>query len=349
MTIMEERYGRLADGTAIPLYRLVVDDGMTAAIIPYGATVTDVTLPGADGRAVTVALGLPALADYVDRNEPYFGAVVGRYAGRIGGAVFTLDGTTYRLPQNDGDNCLHGGEAGFSRRVWSVVSADDAGLALRYVSADGEEGFPGTLTADVTISLTPGELRFVYRATCDRPTVINLTNHTYWNLAGDASGTIDDHRLSVAADRVLPCDADGIPIGDPVPVDATPLDFRSQTRLGDRVTSSDRAIVEAGGVDHTYLLADAPRPEPEHAATLVDPVSSRRLEVWTTEPALQVYTGNHLDGSLQGPSGIPYRRRAGIALETQHAPDSPNHSSYPSTVLRPGEVFESTTLYRLFF
>jgi aldose 1-epimerase len=348
VAITEEEFGRLAEGLVVPRYELVATDGLTVGLIPFGAIVTDVSVPTKDGHPVNIALGLPTLADYVERNEPCFGAVVGRFAGRIGGATFALDGTTYRLPANDGPNCLHGGPSGFGHRLWSVVAADDRQLALRYVSEDGEEGFPGELTTDLRISVEPGELRFEYRATCDRPTVVNLANHTYWNLAGDDSGTIDDHDLTVIADRVVPCDAEGIPTGDPVPVGGTPLDFRRETRLGDIARSSDRVIVDADGIDHTFILAGAPRDVPEHAATLVDPGSGRRLEVWTTEPALQVYTGNDLDGSLLGPSGVPYCRRAGVALETQHAPDSPNLPSYPSTVLRPGELFESTTVFRLF-
>lgn len=347
MAITEEEFGRRVDGTIVPRFELVAEGGLTVGVIPFGAIVTDVSVPTEKGHFVNVALGLSTLDDYVERNKPCFGAVVGRFAGRIGGAAFTLDGTTHRLTANDGANCLHGGLVGFGRRLWSVESTGEHHLALRYVSKDGEEGFPGQLTTDLVISVAAGELRLDYTATCDRPTVLNLANHTYWNLAGDDSGAVDDHVLAVVADSVVPCDAERLPTGDPVPVEGTPLDLRSPTRLGDRVASVDHSVVEAGGIDHTFVLADEPRPMPELGATLVDPASGRRLEVWTTEPALQVYTGNDLDGSLCGPSGIAYERRAGIALETQHAPDSPNLAAYPTTVLRPGAVFTSTTCYRL--
>jgi aldose 1-epimerase len=346
MAIAEEEFGRLVQGMVVSRFELVAD-GLTVGLIPFGAIITDVSIRTKDGHPVNIALGLPTLADYVERNKPCFGAVVGRFAGRIGGATFTLDGTEYRLSANDGTNCLHGGTSGFGRRLWSVVSVGEREVALRYVSPDGEEGFPGELTTDLVVGVEPGALRLDYRATCDRPTVLNLANHTYWNLAGDDSGTIDDHLLTVVADRVVPCNAERIPTGEPVPVAGTPLDFRAETRLGDRAVSTERAVADAGGIDHTFVLADAPLAQPEHVATLVEPAHGRRLEVWTTEPALQVYTGNDLDGSLRGPSGVPYDPRAGVALETQHAPDSPNQPSYPSTVLRPGDVFTSTTIYRL--
>ena len=348
MAITQEEFGRRVDGTIVPRFELVAEDGLTVGLIPFGAIITDVSIPAESRHPVNVVLGLSTLDDYVERNKPYFGAVVGRFAGRIGGAEFTLDGTTYRLPANDGASCLHGGTVGFGRRLWSVESIEENQLMLRYVSKDGEEGFPGELTTDLVVGVEQGEIRLEYRATCDAPTVLNLANHTYWNLAGDDSGTVEDHVLSVVADRIVPCDAERVPTGDPVPVDGTPFDLRSAARLGDRVGSKDPFIVDAGGIDHTFVLADVPRVVPELGATLVDPASGRRLEVWTTEPALQVYTGNDLDGSLRGPSGVSYERRAGVALETQHFPASPNHPSYPSTVLRPGEVFLSKTMYRLF-
>lgn len=341
--------GSLADGTSVRRYALEAADGLSVGVIPFGAIVTDVVVPDRDGEPVALALGLPSLADYEARNKPQFGAVVGRFAGRIGGARFELDGTMYDLPANDGGNCLHGGPRGFSRRLWDVVDASPERLRLRYESADGEEGFPGRLAAEVTYGVRPGELRIDYRATCDRATVVNLTNHTYWNLGGETSGSIDDHLLTVAADSVLPCDAASIPVGDPVPVEGSPLDFRAPARLGDRALADEPVIVAAGGIDHTFVLASGPRAEPEHAATLVDPASGRVLEVSTTEPALQVYTGNDLDGTLIGSGGVAYERRAGVALEAQHAPDSPNRPSYPTTVLRPGETFRSTTVYRLSF
>lgn len=339
--------GALADGTPCPRHELAATDGLTVGVIPLGAIVSDVSVPDGRGGVVGLALGLPTAVDYAERNKPHFGAIVGRYAGRIGGAGFELDGVTHSLSANDGGNCLHGGTRGFSRRVWEVVAAESDRIALRYVSADGEEGFPGTLDTEVSYRVRPGELRIDCRATCDAPTVVNLTNHTYWNLAGEASGSVDDHLLTVVADSVLPCDPTGIPVGDPVAVDGTPLDFRDPAVLGSRAVSGDPAVVAVGGIDHTFVLADAPRPAPELAAILVDPGSGRCLEVWTTEPALQVYTGNDLDGTLTGSGGVAYVRRAGVALEAQHAPDSPNHPTYPTTVLRPGEAFSSTTLFRL--
>ncbi|MFN8221668.1 MAG: aldose epimerase family protein [Gaiellales bacterium] len=342
--IPQARFGLLPDGTPVTRFRLTAADGLSVGVVPFGASVTDVSLP-ADEGFVQVALGLPDAAAYAVGNRPYLGSTIGRFAGRIGGAAFTLDGERFTLPANDGPNCLHGGVPGFARRLWAVVAGDRARLELRHVSPDGEEGFPGKLVADLAISVAPGELRLDFTATCDRATVVNLTNHTYWNLAGEGSGSVGEHLLTVAADRVLACDEANLPTGEVLPLTGSALDLRAPTRLRERFESGEPAIARAGGLDHTFVLADAPRAEPVLAAVLVDPASERRLEVRTTEPALQVYTGNDLDGTLVGVGGRPYGRHAGIALEPQRLPDSPSHASFPSTVLRPGETYRSTTIF----
>jgi len=316
--IARTRFGRLPDGRDVDLFTLEAG-GLVARISTFGAAVQELRLP--DGA--NVVLGYPSLDDYVE-DRAYMGAIVGRYANRIAGARFELDGVEHRLDANEAGNCLHGGRGGFDKRLWRVArthAGDGAvSLMLRYESADGEEGFPGALAVGATYTIGPGtELRVDYRAMATKPTVVNLTSHVYWQLAG--GGSVDGHVLTLAASRYLPVRADMIPTGEIAPVAGTPLDF-----------TAPRAIAE--GYDHHFVL-DETRP----AARLEDPVSGRALEVETTEPGIQVYTGNHLAGA--------YRPRDGIALEPQHCPDSPNHPEFPSTVVRPGRVFASATWYRL--
>lgn len=296
-------------------------------MLAYGATLQRVVVPDAGGRRANVALGFETVAGYRAHRDAYFGATIGRYANRIAGGRFTLDGRTYVLPQNDRGNCLHGGPLGFGRQTWRRRAGDGGSITLDYVSADGEMGFPGRMDVEVTYALRGRELRIDFRAASDAPTVVNLTNHTCWNLSGAESagaGSARDHLLELAASRYTPLDDRGIPTGEVRPVDGTAVDFRIARRIG------------AADLDHNVMLdsADGLR----HAARLSDPASGRSLEVWTTEPCLQLWTGGTLEP--------PYGAGSCVALETQHAPDSPNRPELPSTVLRPGELFTSTTVFR---
>jgi aldose 1-epimerase len=299
-----------------------------------------------------VVLGFPTLAGYTGRADHYFGAVIGRYANRIARGRFALDGVEYRLAPNEGAHVLHGGRDGFDRRVWKVMSVelaeDGPRVVFGYRSPDGEMGFPGTLTVEVSYRLDlDGALWIDYRATSDRPTVVNLTSHPLWNLAGEGSGTIERHLLAVSADRFAPIDPELIPTGELAAVAGTPFDFTGAASIGAGLETSCAQLDRARGYDHTLVLRRDPSTAALiPAARLVDPGSGRILEIETTEPGLQVYSGNSLDGTLIGAGGRPYGRHGGIALETQHFPDSPNRADFPSTVLRPGELYASTTVYR---
>lgn len=299
-----------------------------------------------------MVLGFPTLADYVANNSPYFGALVGRYANRIAGGKFTLDGKAYQLPLNNKTNSLHGGTTGFDKRVWAATAVPPSqgrvALKLHYTSTDGEMGFPGTVPVDVTYSLdNDNNLRIDYKATTDKPTVVNLTNHTYWNLAGEGSGTVYDQVLQINASRFTPVNSALIPTGAISPVAKTPLDFTRPTAIGARIREDDPQINTVKGYDFNYVLDRNGSSGLVLAAQAKDPSSGRTLTVSTTEPGIQFYSGNSLDGTLVGTSGKAYQQRDGFALETQHFPDSPNQPSFPSTVLRPGQVFNSTTVYRL--
>jgi aldose 1-epimerase len=330
-------FGRLSDGTDVDLFTLAAG-GLTAVISTYGAVVRELWAPGCDGPA-NVVLGYRSLDDYVADDSSYMGAIVGRYANRIANARFELDGVTYEVSANEGANCLHGGTAGFDKRGWRAVKTrttrDAVALTLRYESSDGEEGFPGAVAVAVTYTAGPGtQLRVDYHAVTDRPTVVNLTSHLYWQLAGEGSGTIDDHVLTVGASHYLPVSPDMIPTGEVAALAGTPLDFTTPTAIGARIAEPFEQLVRGEGYDHHFVLdGDCP------AARLEHPASGRVLEIETTEPGVQVYSGNHLDGA--------YGRRGGMALEPQHCPDSPHHLDFPSTVLRPGQTFSSTTTYRL--
>ncbi|MGW0789516.1 aldose epimerase family protein [Streptomyces sp. NPDC002911] len=316
-----EDFSTLTDGT--PVRRWTLErEGIRVRVLTYGAVVQSVVVPGRDGSPAEVALGLPDVKGYETHTGPYFGAVVGRYANRIAGGCFVLDGRTHRLTRNEVRNTLHGGERGFDKRVWDAEEVPD-GVRLSRVAEDGEEGFPGRLAVSVTYTLDgDGALRIVYRATTDAPTVVNLTNHTYWNLAGADSGSALGHELRLAAGHITPSDEESIPTGAFAPVDGTRFDFREAKPVGP-------------GYDTNYVLEQTGG---EPVAELFDPASGRLLTVRTTEPGLQLYTADHLGGS-------PFGACAGIALETQHFPDSPNHPEFPSTVLLPGEEFASTTVY----
>jgi len=337
-------FGKLADGTAVDLYTLVNAHGVTARITNYGGIVTALLVPDRDGRLGDIVLGFDNLAAYV-AGHPYFGALIGRVGNRINQARFTLDGVDYALAANDGPHALHGGLVGYDKVVWHARAAEtERGLelALRYVSPDGEEGYPGTLTLDVAYVLTDAdELIVDYRATTDRRTPVNLTNHSYFNLAG--GGPIYDHELHLAADRYTPVDATLIPTGELAPVTGTPLDFTTSTAVGARLQAVGGTPV---GYDHNFVLNAGAGAVPALAARVYEPTTGRVLSVLTTEPGIQFYSGNFLDGSLTGKGGRVYAQHTGFCLETQHYPDSPNQPNFPSVILDPGDTYRQTTVHR---
>lgn len=340
-------YGRMPDGTEVELFALADASGVEVDLITYGGILTAIRTPGRDGSLANIALGLPDLDAYRSRNR-FFGAIAGRYANRIRGARFVIDGQTFTLPVNSsGVNALHGGHKGFDKKVWRAepLPAGD-GVALSYTSPDGEEGYPGTLDVTVTYRLADGGLRIDYAAVTDRPTVLNLTNHSYFNLAGEGSGDVLGHELTLAADRYTATDAASIPTGELAAVDGTPFDFRTATPIGARIAEAHPQIVIGRGYDHNFVLRKAKPGALEPFAAVREPGSGRTMQVSTTEPGVQFFSGNNLDGSLVGPGGRSYRQSAGFCLETQHFPNSPNQPEFPSTVLRPGERFASTTLFQ---
>ena len=345
ISVTKAPYGTLADGTAIDEYTLANKRGVTVKIITYGGIVTEINTPDRKGKLANVALGFDNLGDYVTKS-PYFGAIIGRYANRIANGTFSLGGVTYTLAQNNGPNSLHGGIKGFDKQVWKATIVP-GGITLSYTSPDGEEGYPGTLKVDVTYTLTnKNELRMDYHATTDKATVINLTNHTYFNLAGEGSGDVFDQVLWIKAHNYTPVDATLIPTGEIAPVAGTPFDFTNPTPIGERIREAHPQIVIGQGYDHNFVID---RPMGDSSLMLiskaVDPASGRELKTWTTEPGVQLYTGNFLDGTLVGPSGRTYRQGDAFTLETQHYPDSPNQPAFPTTTLNPSQTFESTTIY----
>lgn len=348
--IVSEPFGTTPDGTEVERYTLVNARGMRVRILTYGGIVQSIEVPDRRGRFANVALGFATLEDYVERNSPYFGAIIGRYANRIGGASFTLDGEEYTLAANDGENSLHGGNKGFDKRVWDATPVPPTrrgvGLELAYTSPDGEEGYPGTLTVEVVYTLTnANELRIDYRASTDAPTIVNLTNHSYFNLQGEGTGSILDHWMKIYARHYTPVDETLIPTGRIARVAGTPMDFTRPHRIGERIRNDFEQLVIGRGYDHNYVLKRRDDERLVRAARVGDPESGRVLEIFTTQPGMQFYSGNFLDGTLIGTGGRMYRQSDGFALETQHFPDSPHHPNFPSTVLRPGEKFRSTTVY----
>lgn len=344
---VKELFGRLADGTKVYRWSLA-NGGIRMKVLSYGGVVQTLEVPDARGRHANVVAGFGDIDDYVAKS-PYFGALIGRYGNRIGKGRFTLDGTTHQLSVNDGENSLHGGAKGFDKRVWDVepfTEGADVGLRLYYTSVDGEMGYPGTLRSKVTYTLTRrGEWRIDYEATTDRATVVNLTSHVYWNLAGEGSGTIEDHELTIAAARYTPTDAGLIPTGELARVAGTPFDFRRAKPIGRDIRAGHEQQVLAKGYDHNWVLDKGITARPEHVATLRDPRSGRTLRIATDQPGLQFYSGNFLDGTLTGTGGRTYRQGDALCLETQHFPDSPNHAAFPSTVLRPGQTYRTSTVH----
>ena len=338
--IEQRTFGRTRDGADVKIYTLTNRAGMSAKVTEYGATLTELWVPDREGKLTDVVLGYERLDDYIAAPF-YLGAVLGRVANRIANGRFTLDGKSYVLATNRAPNHLHGGVRGFDKRVWSSRPNEsaDAGVTFSYVSPDGEEGYPGTLKVDVTYTLTDAnDLRIEYMATTDKVTLINLTNHSFFNLAG--AGGVLDHVLTITAQRYTGADATGVPTGALAPVAGTPLDFTHPRRIGDRIAETPGG----NGYDQNYAIAS--RDRLTLAARLEDPKSGRVMEVATTEPGMQFFTGNRFDGSFPGVGGVKYEKHAGVALETQHYPDAINHPEFPSVVLRPGETFRSTTVLR---
>ncbi|WP_432139273.1 MULTISPECIES: aldose epimerase family protein [unclassified Streptomyces] len=346
-TPVKTLFGTLADGTKVYSWSLA-NGGTRMRVLSYGGIVQSLEIPDRRGCHANVSLGFDTIEDYV-ASSPYFGALIGRYGNRIGKGRFTLDGTAYQLSVNDGDNSLHGGAKGFDKRVWDVepfTKGSDVGLHLHYTSVDGEMGYPGTLRTKVTYTLTRhGDWRIDYEATTDKATVVNLTNHVYWNLAGEGSGTVEDHQLKIAGSRYTPVDSGLIPTGELAPVAGTPFDFRRAKRIGEDLREAHQQLLYGKGIDHNWVLDKGLSPRPEWVATLRDPSSGRTLRIATTEPGLQFYSGNFLDGTLVGSGGRIYRQGDALCLETQHFPDSPNQPHFPTTVLRPGQTYRSTTVH----
>jgi aldose 1-epimerase len=343
--MQKQSFGKTEDGQQTDLYILSNKNGVEAAITNYGGTVVSLKVPGRNGKFDDVVLGYDNLDGYAT-GKAYIGATVGRYANRIAHATFTLDGTTYTLAKNDGDNHLHGG---FSKRVWTakdVSSSAGQALELTYLSKDGEEGFPGNLAVKVVYTLTEqNELKIDYSATTDKDTVLNLTNHAYFNLAGQGNGDILQQQIMIKADRFTPIDATSIPTGELRSVKGTPFDFANLSAIGARIDQNDEQLKLGNGYDHNWVLNNKMPGSLFLAAEAYDPHSGRVVEVLTTEPGIQLYTGNFLDG-IHGRDGKVYNRRFAFCLETQHFPDSPNKPNFPSTELKPGQPFQSTTVYR---
>jgi aldose 1-epimerase len=331
-----------ADGKAVFLYTLTNNNGDQVGVTNYGCIVTSWYTSDKAGKRSNIVLGFDNLQSYRDKS-PLYGAVVGRYANRIANARFAVNGTTYNLAANNGKNHIHGGKKGFDKQVWDAKAATggSASVTLTYRSPDGEEGYPGNLTTTVTYTLTDSnELQIDYTAVTDKATPVNLTNHSYFNLTGDVNHTVLNHVLQVHASRYTPADEAKIPTGEIAPVAGTPLDFRQPRTIGERI-----ALVP-GGYDHNFVLADTGTAL-KHIAMLRDSISGRKMDVYTTEPGVQLYTGNFLDGSIKTPDGKPVKKHAGLCLETQHFPDSPNKPQFPTTLLQPGAVYRSTTVYKV--
>jgi len=343
MTITQEPFGQTADGQKVWLFTMANANGMTVKITNYGGIITHLLVPDRNGVAADVVLGFDTLDKYL-AGHPYFGAIVGRYANRIGGAKFTLDGKEYTLAANNGPNHLHGGLKGFDKQVWearSMQGADHVALALTYLSKDMEEGYPGNLQCTVTYTLTnDNELKITYEAVTDKPTVVNLTNHSYFNLAGQGSGLIYDHELMLTADHYTPVDDGLIPTGEIASVKGTPLDFTTPHRIGERIDQ----FPEIGGYDHNFCL-NSRDGSMALCARVYEPTSGRVMKIYTTQPGVQFYTGNFLDGSIKG-KGSTYNKHGAFCLETQHWPDSPNKPNFPSPVLRPGQTYREETVLK---
>jgi aldose 1-epimerase len=344
--VTKRPFGKMPDGTPVEIFTLT-DGSVEARIMTYGGILVSLKVPDRTGKSEDVVLGFDSLDEYVansnGKNAAFIGALIGRYANRIARGTFTLDGKTYRLPLNNGPNSLHGGPHGFNNVVWKAGPIEN-GVQLTYLSKDEEAGYPGNVTTTVRYTLVGRDLRIEYSATTDKHTVLNLTNHSYFNLAGQSKGDILNHELTLHASQFSPVDATLIPTGELKSVAGTPFDFRKPFRIGERVNADNEQLHRGRGYDHNFVL-DSAAGKLAEAAELYEPSSGRVLRVLTTEPGIQFYSGNFLNGSIKGKGGIPYQQRFALCLETQHFPDSPNHPNFPSTELRPGAKFYSVTVY----
>jgi len=345
--VKKQDFGKMPDGTPVELYTLSNAHGMQAGIMTYGGTIVSLTAPDRAGKYADIVLGMDDLQGYL-KGVPFFGALIGRYGNRIANGQFKLDGKICTLPKNDGNNTLHGGPEGFDKRVWKAktAAAADAALELTYTSKDGEMGFPGALSATVVYTLTANnELKIEYTARTDKNTVVNLTNHSYFNLAGAGEGDNLQHQVTINSDRFTPVDKGLIPTGELRPVKGTPFDFTHPTAIGARIGQSDEQLQFGKGYDHNWVL-NKDVAGLTKAAEVYEPKTGRVMEVWTTEPGLQFYTGNFLDGTIHGKGGKVYPFRGALCMETQHFPDSPNKPAFPTTELKPGATYRSATVYK---
>lgn len=339
--VTKQPFGKMPDGTPIEIFTLS-DGKVEAHIMNFGGIIVSLKTPDRNGKMEDIVLGFDTAEEYVANSHNYYGAVIGRYANRIAHGAFTLEGKQHSLPKNNGENTLHGGPNGFYNVLWKAKQITN-GIELTYFSKDGEEGFPGNLTATVRYTLEKGALRVEYSATTDKPTVVNMTQHSYFNLAGQSNGDILGHQLTLHASKFTPVDAGLIPTGEIKSVASTPFDFLKSAGIGDRIEASDEQIKLGGGYDHNWVL-DSSGGKLAEAAELYEPASGRVMKVSTTEPGIQFYSGNFLSGS-KGKGGKPYPKRSALCLETQHYPDSPNHSAFPSTELKPGQKYDSVTVF----
>jgi aldose 1-epimerase len=344
-SVTSKPFGNTPDGKRIQLYTLANRHGMRVTVATYGGTIVNLYTPDRAGRLGDVVLGFSTIEPYFTKS-PYFGAIIGRYGNRLAKGRFTLDGKTYQVAKNNGPNALHGGLVGFDKHIWNaqVLSQAPASIRLSRVSPDGEEHYPGNMKVAVTYTLTDAnELRIHYSASTDKPTVLNLTNHSYFNLAGAGNGTVLDHLIKIHASRFTPVDNTLIPTGEIKSVAGTPMDLRKWTPIGQKLEAVGGKPV---GYDHNYVLDRCPVMRPTLAAEVFEPGSGRLMKVYTDQPGVQFYTGNFLDGTIRGKGGRVYHQHEAFCLETQHFPDSPNHPNFPSAVLRPGQKFHSTTVYK---
>ncbi len=352
ITINRAPFGKLPDGRNVELYTMRNPNGMEVRITNYGGIITHLLVPDKKGNRDDVVLGFDSLPPYLGEH-PYFGAIIGRYGNRIANGEFSIDGKSYSLVTNNGPNHLHGGQNGFNKKLWKAAikeGRDDMTLSLQYTSPDGEEGYPGKLQAQVEYTLNnKNELRISYSATTNAPTPINLTNHSYFNLTGDANNTILDHEMQIYANSFIPVNEFLIPTGEIAPLNDSPLDFRAAKKIGRDIGVEKSQMVYGKGFDHCFVFnKNNESPEVQLVATVYEPNSGRAMEVWTTAPGMQFYSGNFLDGSLIGKNGVAYKHRSGFCLETQHFPDSPNQPNFPTTLLQPGETYQTTTIYRFY-